>query len=244
MNATENRKKETKEMEKVKTPDETYSKQIVRLITETFKKKHKVYLMTDLHLFVRDDKGKLTCHHRANFKDILKNYTDVVNAKDLVIFMGDLVHGEFQEKEQLRDIMLALPGRKVLVRGNNDLFSYEFYRSCGFAYITREFIWNQIVFTHVPINLPKNCLMNVHGHIHNFKTYYVPYNNHIDVAYVGGREKPVELNAVLDAQKEYSKHIKECPEHFNEYAEMNYSAFDLALMSAGVYPFIPDPYTD
>ena len=57
---------------------------------------------------------------------------------------------------------------------------------------------------------------NVHGHIHGYRTYWIPYTNQIDVAAVGGRETPVELDKVISSQKAYSKTIKEDPSHFEE----------------------------
>lgn len=243
MRLLQQRKKEEKQCVKIKDPNESYSKEISSCINSTLTNKHKVYLVTDLHLFVRDKKGVTTCHKRDNFDQIIKNYTSIVNAKDVVIFMGDLVDGEFQDKDTLKNIILSLPGKKILVRGNNDLFDYAFYRSCGFTYVTYEFIMNKIVYTHAPIQLPKDCIMNVHGHIHNFKTYWVPYKNMIDVAFVGGREKPVELHTVLEAQKKYAKLVNVCPEHFNETFVMN--PFQQALMESGIIPkFIPDPFDD
>jgi hypothetical protein len=57
---------------------------------------------------------------------------------------------------------------------------------------------------------------NIHGHIHGYKTYWIPYKNQVDVAALGGRVTPVELNKVIGAQKSYSKTIKEDKSHFEE----------------------------
>ena len=58
--------------------------------------------------------------------------------------------------------------------------------------------------------------INVHGHIHGYATYWIPYTNQIDVAYLGGREHLVQLSQVLASQLNYSKKIKEDPKHFDE----------------------------
>jgi hypothetical protein len=106
-----------------------------------------------------------------------------------------------------------------------------------------------------------DCELNVHGHIHSkppTKTgvgvnsegnsrqpqYWVHYNNHIDVAWLGGRVKPVELSEVIKAQPEFSKHIKECPEHFGEQEllDKNMTLF-MRVMEEGS-TFVHDPFYD
>lgn len=133
---------------------------------------------------------------------------------DLLIYLGDIVDGEFQNKDELKSLLNTIPGHKILVLGNNDLFTTNFYKSCGFDYVTKSFIWNNIIFTHIPIE--NDNQLNIHGHIHNCKTYWIPYTNQIDVAYLGGRKMPIDLYEIIKSQKKYSKLIKEDPSHFNE----------------------------
>jgi hypothetical protein len=77
--------------------------------------------------------------------------------------------------------------------------------------------------------------LNIHGHIHGYKRYWVPYTNQIDAAAYDGRNKPVDLLKLLRSQPIYAKSIKEEPEHFNESA----SVFDIELIGHEVDPF-PD----
>ena len=227
-------KKEDRLMNKLKDPDEKedVNGKICSLINKTLKSGHKVYLSTDWHLWLREEKDKPQCHKRSDFNTILNNMR-AVKPDDLLIYMGDLVDGEFQNKNELKEALQSLSGlNMIMVRGNNDLFDKSFYKSCGFQYVVDSFVWNDIIFTHVPVKNDHN--LNVHGHTHNYKTYRIPYTNQIDVAYLDGRKTPAELQKVIAAQPKYSKLIKEQPEYFEE-------SFDLF---ESINHRVEDPYHD
>lgn len=239
----DSRTKEDNLVEKLKDPTENHSSEISRLIDKTIKNKHKVYLMTDWHLWIRKEKGKSECHKHTNFNRIINNLKKI-QPDDLLIYLGDLVDGEFEDKESLKNVILPMNFKKILVIGNNDLFSPNFYKSCGFDYVVRSFVWHDTLFTHMPVKHENQ--INVHGHIHGYKTYWVPYNKHVDVAAFDGRVDPVEMMKVIQSQPKYSKQIKECPEHFNEgYIEYPTNIFMAELFdSTNRYLFNEDPYHD
>lgn len=242
MNIKEQIKKEDQLVEKLKNPTETHSKEIAIIIDRTIRDGHKVYCATDWHLWTRIEKGKLECKQRKNFSEILKNVNDTMTKDDLLIYLGDLVDGEFQDKDDLRNVLRTLSGKKVLVLGNNDIFPTQFYKSCGFDYVVKSFVWNDVLFTHIPVR--NDNQINVHGHIHNYRTYYVPYQNHIDVASLNGRSELVELYKVIKEQPKYAKTIKECPEHFEEgYTPMIETFFE-CVFNKFTDKFIRDPFPD
>lgn len=235
-----NRQKEEKLVGSLRDPTENHSTEITRLIDKTIKNKHNVYCMTDWHLWLRNEKNKPACHKRNNFDEIIKNVKRI-QPDDVLIFLGDLVDGEFEDKDSLKNILLPMNFKKILVVGNNDLFSPAFYKSCGFDYVVRSFTWHDVLFTHMPVKNDND--INVHGHIHGYKTYWVPYTNQIDVAYLDGRTEPVELQRVLKSQKSYSKVIKEEPSHFEE-GYSNYSVTKSSALFCEVMNVnkIEDPY--
>ena len=235
-----NRQKEEKLVGSLRDPTENHSVEITRLIDKTIKNKHNVYCMTDWHLWLRNEKNKPACHKRNNFDEIIKNVKKI-QPDDVLIFLGDLVDGEFEDKESLKNILLPMNFKKILVVGNNDLFSPAFYKSCGFDYVVRSFTWHDVLFTHMPVKNDND--INVHGHIHGYKTYWIPYTNQIDVAYLDGRTEPVELQHVLKSQKSYSKVIKEEPSHFEE-GYSNYSVTKSSALFCEVMNVnkIEDPY--
>ena len=215
MNAREHRVVEEKKMEALKDPKEQKSNEVSRLIDKTMKSKNKIYLGTDWHLYVRKEKNKPECHRCKNFDEIIKNVNEVMGKDDLFIYLGDLCDGEMEhEKDEMKALLSTIPGHKVLVLGNNDLFTTAYYKSCGFEYVVQSFEWNDILFSHVPVKNDNN--MNIHGHIHGYREYWIPYSNQIDVGALGGRVKPVELKTVITSQPSYAKTIKERPDKFNE----------------------------
>lgn len=229
-----NRKKEDKLGNTLKHPHTLHSKEIAKLINDTLRRKNNIWVCSDWHLWLRDEKGKPKCHKASYFNTIFSNYKDTVKDGDLVIYLGDLVDGELADEksfDELRDIIKTLPGTKVMVRGNNDLKDANYYKSCGFKYVVQAFVWSNVLFTHIPI---ENAFdLNIHGHLHGYKTYWVPYTNQIDVGAFEGRKKPVELLKLLRSQPIYAKGIKEQPEHFNE----SVSIFDLEMSEHTEDPF-------
>lgn len=215
MNAQQQRVIEEKKMDALKDPKEQKSNEISRLIEKTMKSKNRIFLATDWHLYVRKEKNKPKCHRCKNFNEIIKNVNEVMGKDDLLIYLGDLCDGEMQnEKDEMKALLSTIPGHKVLVLGNNDLFTTQYYKSCGFEYVVQSFDWNDILFTHVPVK--NDNKMNIHGHIHGYRTYWIPYSNQIDVAAFEGRIKPVELKTIIASQPAYAKTIKECPDKFEE----------------------------
>ena len=189
-----------------------HNTQMTVLLNDHDKKGNNIYVVTDFHLFKRLEKGKVACKRRYNFNEIISNYRNTVKDGDICIFLGDLCDGELSHPGELIEIISSLPGTKILCLGNNDLFEYDIYRKMGFKYITYSFIWRNIVFSHYP--LVNTQSVNVHGHLHNCKQYWIPYQNQIDAAYCDARVKPVLLKTVIAAQPEYSKHITVKEENF------------------------------
>ena len=238
------RVKEDNLVEKLKDPDEKDSGKISRMIDNTLKNKHKVYLMTDWHLWVRKEKGSNECHKRDVFEKILKNVNDTIGKDDLLIHLGDLVDGEFTDKDKLKSILLTVPGKKILVRGNNDLFPPSFYKACGFEDVVDSFTWKNIVFSHMPIENDND--INIHGHIHSDKyppVYWIPYTNQIDVANLGGRETPIELMTVVKAQPAFAKKAKVDPKHMNGKYTVKQEHYTIFDEQKGV-KLIEDPFPD
>lgn len=199
-----------KEIKESKTKE---SSPIAALIRSTLNNGHKVYLCTDWHLWMYDKKTKQK-KQRSDYKQIINRYNDIVTDDDLVINLGDLTDGEVERKKELADVISQLKGKKVLVRGNNDLYPDDYYTSIGFEYITPKFVYDNILFSHMPQE--NNNRLNIHGHIHGYKTYWCPYTNQIDVAAVGGRKTPIDLNLVINAQPAYSETVKVCPDKFEQ----------------------------
>lgn len=198
------RKKEDKINQQILDADPKKSSTIANLIDRTLESGRHVYLMTDWHL-IKYDKDTKTFFTRLQAKTIIKNCQAKINHDDLLIFLGDICDGEVEKKDEIASMLQQIPGIKIMIRGNNDLLDDKWYTSHGFDYITPKFIWKDILFTHRPQDNQNK--LNIHGHIHGSHKYYASeithYHNQIDVAYFGGREKPLELNWLIDQFPKY-----------------------------------------
>jgi calcineurin-like phosphoesterase family protein len=246
------RVKEEKMLQRLKDAEQHPDKRdIAKLIDETRERGNTVWLATDWHLWKRITKNQPACKKRADFNQVIKAVESTIKVNDLLINLGDLVDGEFQDKDSLRNQMREIVCKKVLVRGNNDLFDQEFYRSCGFAYVVDSFKWHDILFSHMPQE--HNCDLNIHGHIHTSPDaghgkrkaqYWVHYNKHIDVAWLGGRVKPVELSQAIKAQPVFEKIAEECPEHFGEMELLDKNKTLFMMVMEEGSSFVHDPFYD
>lgn len=179
------------------------SPEINDLLTHTINNGHHIWLSTDWHLW-RFDKDNKCIVKNPNFDAIIScHYADVVNKNDVFIYLGDLVDDEFADKDALRDAISNLKGIKILVKGNNDIFDDDFYKSCGFTYVTYKFMWEGILFSHMPIE--NEYRLNCHGHLHGKMEYWINYTNQVDVYTADNR--PVDIFEVIKARHEYAKNI-------------------------------------
>jgi calcineurin-like phosphoesterase family protein len=121
----------------------------------------KTWITTDTH-FYHDNMVKL-CGRPQDFHEIIVcNWKSMVSDDDLVIHLGDVSFAK-------DTVVSALPGRKVLVKGNHDKQSYSWYMQHGFDFCCESFVMYtgglDIVFTHKPLVFHDHDV-NIHGHLH------------------------------------------------------------------------------
>ena len=109
-----------------------------------------------LRPFTSNDEMNQTMIDRHNAK---------VKDHDTVYFLGDVVIN----RKHLH-LVKQLNGRKILIRGNHDIFRDEDYREVGFEQIhgVRVFV-DKFILSHIPLH--PDCVtgrfrVNVHGHLH------------------------------------------------------------------------------
>lgn len=104
-------------------------------------------------------------------KALIKNWNSVVSNSDMVIHLGDVGLGN---KQYVKNILSQLNGRKILIKGNHDNWSDEFYKEAGFEYVSRyPIIWNNFfMLSHAPLQLSETTpYFNYYGHVHNDEKY-------------------------------------------------------------------------
>lgn len=123
----------------------------------------KVWITTDTHfnhqMFI--DEGI----RPADFNErIIEEWNKHISPDDHVIHLGDVIFGP---KDKLKEIMEKLNGHKILVRGNHDYKPDEWYLQMGFEAVCNQMYYKDILFTHIPVAVPNDVRLNVHGHLHN-----------------------------------------------------------------------------
>ncbi len=119
---------------------------------------------TPLRPFTSNDEMNQTMIERHNAK---------VKEHDTVYFLGDVVIN----RKHLH-LVKQLNGRKILIRGNHDIFRDEDYREVGFEQIhgVRVFV-DKFILSHIPLH--PDCVtgrfrVNVHGHLHANQVMWRP----------------------------------------------------------------------
>lgn len=104
-------------------------------------------------------------------KALIEKWNSVVSKDDTVIHLGDVGLGS---KTYIKNILSQLNGNKILIRGNHDNWSDEFYREAGFKYVSRyPIVWNDFyLLSHAPLQLFQDVpYKNIFGHVHNDPLY-------------------------------------------------------------------------
>lgn len=130
----------------------------------------KTYFIADTHF---GDAAMIRYENRP-FKDIaeqerilIENWNEIVENEDTVFVLGDFGHSA--SKEETTRLCQALNGKKILILGNHDIQTPEWYRSCGFSEasawpIIYENFW---ILSHEPLYINENMpYANIFGHVH------------------------------------------------------------------------------
>ncbi len=127
-----------------------------------------IYVIPDTHL--GHENIKKYCNRPDNFEKLIeKNWNETISEKDTVIHLGDI---SFNENWIER--LGSWNGKKILVRGNHDKKSQDFYLNCGFTAVVEELVIDFdnviILFSHRP-RFAHGYDINLHGHQHNLAVY-------------------------------------------------------------------------
>ena len=123
-----------------------------------------------------------------NAKLMIERHNKIVSDDDFIILVGDLSASLRGREEHFTEILKMLKGKKILVRGNHDHQTDEFYKNAGFIAVFNDILIKEYYICHYPcfdegqtrgkeIQYIQKVKANpqiktiIHGHIHN-KTPY------------------------------------------------------------------------
>lgn len=116
----------------------------------------------------------------ANAIDMFNLHNQSVDKDDMVIFLGDVARLNSRTKNIFKELLPQLKGHKILVKGNHDRKSDQFYLDCGFEGITDYLVIGRFFLCHYPLHeihssheklllkIAKHhkCDTIIHGHVH------------------------------------------------------------------------------
>lgn len=131
----------------------------------------KRFLVADTHFghkgvchFLRDDGTKLRPWDDPDQMDIdmVELWNETVGPKDTVYHLGDVVIN----RKALKTLSL-LNGRKILIKGNHDIFRLDEYTEY-FEDIRAYHVVDNFIFSHIPVHPESRGRFkaNIHGHLH------------------------------------------------------------------------------
>jgi len=162
---------------------------------------------------------------KDNAKLMIERHNEVISDDDYVLIVGDLSAGLRNRYDMFKQIIGALNGKKILIKGNHDHCDDEFYINAGFIAVTEYLKIGNTFVCHYPCHKDKwskgrepwlinqlkktNCTNIIHGHIHNKSpdTYNDNYNRmNVCVDYEPNNFYPQELHGIeiIDYFKRYS----------------------------------------
>ena len=132
-----------------------------------------IYLSSDWHFFKNHYKKE---HNYVNTQKILTWCRQNIKEDDVFMYLSDISFRYANEEDQKESqrLLASIPGRKILILGNHDMMlGQDYFTGCGFHYVYERLIHNGILYTHKPENIEviPDVWLNIHGHIHNIKTY-------------------------------------------------------------------------
>lgn len=159
-----------------------------------------IYVISDTHFYhynIIKYCGRPFKTEKQMNSAMIKRWNSVVHGDDLVIHLGDVVLSN--RTKFFASLIRRLNGRKVCVRGNHDRKSIHWYLTHGFDFVCDSFTIGQIIFTHRPIKKPEFLLMpyklNIHGHIHQKKTF--DKNIYKNISVEKTNYFPIKLDKIL-----------------------------------------------
>lgn len=130
--------------------------------------KNKTYIISDTHWNHTESMVKW-CGRPENYNKLLWSNINCLPKDSILIHLGDIciggddeIHGNLQKLAHIK---------KILVKGNHDNKSNNWYLNHGWDFVCNRFdiemFGKKIAFTHIPIAWDGYHDLNIHGHFHN-----------------------------------------------------------------------------
>lgn len=127
-----------------------------------------IWVVSDLH-FLHDNLIKEEyCSRPENHSEKIFEYLMQIPKKDILVCLGDISIGK--ELEVYDTFIKPIKCKKILVKGNHDRKSNNWYLNHGWDFVCYSFQdtyrKKKILFSHYP-KCADDYDLNIHGHLHN-----------------------------------------------------------------------------
>lgn len=160
------------------------------------------WIITDTH--INHDAIINACDRPTNHVELTINNCKKFCAKqDLLIHLGDVI---FYDHKCLLPLLSQIGCKKILVKGNHDSKSNNWYMNNGFDFACDGFIINDVILTHKPIQVfPSDVNYNIHGHWHNWlslsnKPEWWSSSTHYCLSLEYSEYKPIKLVDIMNVR--------------------------------------------
>ena len=185
------------------------------------------FVISDTH-FLHDNIIKY-CNRPDNFNElIIKNWKNTINNDDTIFHLGDVACGFTGRENELKQIINSLPGKKILMKGNHDTKSDDFYIDLGFesvnSYLIIEKDGLKTMLCHYPLEVSifeskksrekqielidifrkEECSYLIHGHTHNSVS---KYNFAFNASVERLNYSPIQLDDCFKNLKTFQSHF-------------------------------------
>lgn len=167
--------------------------------------KRKIWITTDLHL--GHAKMLEYCQRPDGFEWLIYKNLKVIGKDDILICLGDIC---MNDNIRWHDLFIkGLLCRKILIRGNHDHKTNNWYLDHGWDFVCEDFtdryFGKRILFSHEAKSQKEGVDMNIHGHSHGKANgdklcsfYDTEYNK--EIALEKTDYKPVSLETFLNTK--------------------------------------------
>ena len=146
--------------------------------------------------FLKSDGSKLRPYDTIEEMDdaLVDNWNSLIKPNDRVYHLGDVVINR-----RALPTLDRLNGKKVLIRGNHDIFRLSEYTQYfedvrSYKILSKE----RIIMSHIPVHpdqLSSRWVANVHGHLHG---NILEDQRYINVCVEQTNFKPISLDDIID----------------------------------------------
>jgi calcineurin-like phosphoesterase family protein len=176
-------------------------------------KMHNVWVIADTH-FNHVSSMVKWCNRPEDYESQLYLSMHKLTKEDLLIHLGDVCMGKDEWIHQM--FIETLNCKKILIRGNHDLKTNNWYMRHGWDFVCSSFadkyFGKYVLFSHRPQPLDEKYDLNIFGHMHNnLKRKNITEENkqiltdkHLLIAVEYTKYKPVNLNHVVDRPDKFT----------------------------------------